>query len=291
MSVNKNISISFEIFPPNTLNGFRKLKTVCQQLNQLNPNFFSVTFGAGGSSQLKTQRIVRQFTRAQVPTVPHLSCINMTKARLQQILDNYMRLGINRLVVIRGDFSNEADARDFNYAFELIEYIRKLTHDHFHITVAAYPEFHPQSENSLSDLMHFKRKVDAGANSAITQFFFNAEAYFRFVESCDKLGITIPIIPGIMPIIHYDKLLRFAGTCGTEIPLWLRKRLEAFIGDVCSIRAFGIEITAQLCEKLLLEGVQGLHFYTLNQVYPTILIMSHLFADKNCTEYLNYCIK
>jgi methylenetetrahydrofolate reductase (NADPH) len=279
----RDIAVSFEIFPPKTSAGLGNLSEICRDLNALNPDYFSVTFGAGGSSQLKTQCVVEQLVREKMPAVPHISCIHMTKERLNELLTKYIKLGIKRLFVLRGDFTEEyhQEAAEFKYANELVECIRLLTGDYFHISVAAYPEFHPEAKNFAEDLINFKRKVVAGANCAVTQFFFNTDAYFRFKESCKKVGIHIPIIPGIMPITHYPKLLRFANICGAEIPLWLRRRLEGFVGDASSLKTFGVEVISTLCEKLLSEGVDALHFYTLNNVYPTKLIYHNLFSEKN----------
>ncbi len=288
MKNNSNISISFEVFPPNTQQGLQKLNETCQKLNVLDPKFISVTFGAAGASQLKTVRLVKQLAKSAIPTTPHISCVGMTKIRLQKLLDQYMQFGVKNLIVIRGDFIAGSEVSDFKYASDLVSEIRKLTHDYFHITVAAYPEFHPQSTTSEMDFIHFKHKVDAGADSAITQFFFNSDAYSRFRENCHKSGITIPIIPGIMPIQDYDKLVRFSGACGAEIPLWLRKQLESFSGDVFSIKSLGVELVTKLCERLLLEGAEGLHFYTLNQINPTMHIYRSLFSDTNSTDFLNF---
>lgn len=284
----RNIPVSFEVYPPNTLQGFRNLRDTCQQLNALSPDFFSVTFGAGGATQIKTQRVVRQLRGKGIPTVPHLSCVNMNKERLKPLLQQYMDFGVERLVVIRGDFPSDhsVSCHEFRYASELIDSIRILTGDHFHISVAAYPEFHPESQNCDEDLLNFKHKVDAGANSAITQFFFSSDAYFRFKESCQALGITIPIIAGIMPILDYEKLVRFAKMCGAEIPLWLRKRLEILSADSYSFREFGIDVVTRLCEQLLRQGVDGLHFYVLNQAAPVQTIYSNLFVAENEVEKL-----
>jgi methylenetetrahydrofolate reductase (NADPH) len=278
MARDKNIPISFEVFPPKTLQGFRKQRQTCEKLRELSPRFISVTFGAGGSSQLKSLLNVRGLLENNISAVPHISCVSMTKVRLAQFLEKYRTLGVKQLVVIRGDFpsNQERGHSDFNYASELIEYIRKLTGNYFHITVAAYPEFHPQSLSSDDDLLNFKRKVDAGADSAITQFFFNSDAYFRFRESCEKLDIHIPIIPGIMPIHDYDKLVRFSAGCGAEIPLWMRKRLESLRDDMNALKALGVEFMTKLCERLLHGGAEGLHFYTLNQLSPASVISRNL---------------
>ena len=250
MNLAKRVRVSFEIFPPKSAEGFHQLSEVCQQLNQLNPQFISVTFGAGGGAQAKTQAMVQQ-------------------------------LGIQQLVVVQGDLpiAQENETRDFNYAFELVASIREIMGDYFHITVAAYPEFHPRALSPAADLDNLKRKIDAGANSAITQFFYNSDAYSRFLEYCDKLSIRVPIIPGIMPIDNFQKLLRFAEVCGAEIPLWLRKRLSIYIDDDVSMREIGVEIVSKLCERLLAEKVSGFHFYTLNQLKPTSIILSSLFQS------------
>lgn len=270
--------ISFEVFPPKTPQGFESLVQVCDDLNQFKPRYFSVTFGAGGAIQLNTQRTVERLVEQKITTTPHISCINMTKDRLNEILEKYLNYGIRHLVVIRGDYPDQTDEADsdFKYANHLVDYIRKTMGDRFHLTVAAYPEFHPQSENTATCLEHFKRKVDAGANSAVTQFFFNSDSYFRFMECCEKLNINIPIIPGIMPIHDYQKLLRFSEVCGAEIPLWLRKRFSTYGDDNESIRKLGIEIVTKLCEQLLAGGAESLHFYTLNQLNPTKIIIENL---------------
>lgn len=277
-----NKSISFEVYPPNTLQGFRNLHNTCRQLNELNPDFVSVTFGAAGASQLNTERVVRQLRKKGIPTVPHLSCVNMTKGRLKELLDYYIALGVTRLVVLRGDFPDNQvnDSLDFRYARELVEYIRLISGDQFHISVAAYPEFHAECQSSTQDLINFKHKIAAGANSAITQFFFNSDAYFRFNDSCQALGITTPIIPGIMPIQDYARLVRISKMCGAEIPLWLQKRLASLAGDDYSFKQFGIDVITKLCEQLLIGGAPGLHFYALNQVNPVQQIYTNLFATE-----------
>lgn len=273
----KDLSISFEIFPANTLAGFRKLGETCHHLNKLQPNYISVTFGAAGAAQTKTFRTVRQLRYFDIPVSPHISCVNMTSLRLEKILFFYKKYGINRLVVIRGDHPvSHSDKPEFCYAHDLIKAIRQMTGEYFHITVAAYPEFHPQSISSEEDLLHFKNKVEIGASSAITQFFFNDDAYLRFRDHCYKKGITIPIIPGIMPIYDYQKLLRIAGACGAEIPIWLRKRMEYLSNDRHGLQLFGMEVISKLCETLLREGAPGLHFYTLNQLNPVVQIHQHL---------------
>lgn len=284
----RGISVSFEVFPANTLKGLRKLRDTCSSLNALAPNFISVTFGAAGSSQLKTVRLVKQLSKIEIPTTPHLSCVGLTKERLEKLLNFYRECGIKRLIVIRGDIVPGSQFYDFTYASELVAQIRQLTGDHFHITVAAYPEVHPQAKSCQLDLHYFKHKVDAGADSAITQFFFNSDAFSRLREDCHKIGIKIPIIPGIMPINDYNKLLRFSGACGAEIPLWVRKQLDGLEGDAFSIKSKGVELVTKLCERLLVDGVEGLHFYTLNHVHPTVHIYRNLFSDKYQADYLNF---
>jgi len=286
----KDFSISFEIFPANTLAGFRKLSEICKNLNNLRPNFISVTFGAAGAAQTKTIRTVRQLKYLHIPTAPHISCVNMTTSRLVEILNFYQQSGIKRLVVIRGDHptGESSTTPEFLYAYDLIQAIRKHSGDHFHIEIAAYPEFHPQSFSCDEDLLHFKRKVEAGASSAITQFFFNSDAYSRFRDACYKQGITIPIIPGIMPINDYQRLLRISKSCGAEIPLWLNKRLESLSNDAHSLQLFGTEVILDLCKKLISEGAEGLHFYTLNQLNPAEHIYKTLFMESTQAELLNF---
>lgn len=290
MTTRKNISISFEIFPPNTPKGFQQIEETCTALHTLDPDFFSVTFGAGGASQLKTQHMVGRLVQKNITTMPHISCIHMTHAHLKALLEKYRLWGINRLLVVRGDSADNPNnvTTDFKYASELIQHIRLLHGDYFHIVVAAYPEFHPQSKNSVEDLYHFKRKIEAGANSAITQFFFNSDAYFRFKESCAELGIHIPIVPGIMPIHDYEKLMRISQSCGAEIPLWLRKRLESCADDHFSIHALGRDLMITFCEKLLRDGADGLHFYTLNQIDPVKKICQNLFYQNTSMTYSDH---
>ncbi|EKD55445.1 MAG: hypothetical protein ACD_60C00007G0009 [uncultured bacterium] len=279
----QNIDISFEVFPAKSPDEFYKIHPVCAALNQFNPDYFSVTFGAGGSFQCKTQQLVRELVNAQLTITPHISCVEMTKQRLSDILAEYKGLNIHHLVVIQGDLPPEGEHKgDFHYAHELVEYIRKISGNYFFISVAAYPEYHPRAVNSLTDLKNFKNKLEAGANNAITQYFFNTDAYFRFLEACEKIGVTAPIIPGIMPIHDYHKLVRFSNACGAEIPLWLRKQLEVYVDDPVSFKKIGIEIVTKLCERLLSEGVNALHFYTLNQIEPTATIIKHLqLPEKN----------
>lgn len=278
MNHHNGLSISFEVFPANTPEGMQKLHQTCAKLNTLKPNFISVTYGAAGASQLKTLDLVNELSIQKIPVTPHLSCVGMTKERLQKLLDKYRQSGINKLIVIRGDCVEENTLPEIHYASELVQTIRQQTGNHFDIYVAAYPEFHPQSLNTRSDLIYFKEKIEAGANCAITQFFFNNDAYSQLRENCHKLGITVPIIPGIMPIYDYDKLQRFAKACDAEIPLWLRKQLDSCSGNVSSIRALGIEWVTKLCERLLSDGAEGFHFYTLNQLDPALNIYNNLFG-------------
>ncbi|EDY87275.1 5,10-methylenetetrahydrofolate reductase [gamma proteobacterium HTCC5015] len=268
---------SFEFFPPKTDRGREKLLGVHRELAELNPEFFSVTFGAGGSTRDGTLDTVTAIQERGSAAAPHISCIGSSKSEIDQLLNTYQERGINRLVALRGDMpSGQYAAGDFAYANDLVEHIRTTTGDHFHIEVAAYPEFHPQAKNAEDDLTNFVRKVNAGANSAITQYFYNLDAYLRFVEAAQGRGVEIPIIPGIMPITNYSKLARFSDACGAEIPRWIRKRLEAYGDDSDSIKAFGQDIVTQLCSDLLDNGAPGLHFYTMNQTEPNRAIWQAL---------------
>lgn len=258
--------LSFEFFPPKTAEGMDKLRETRTQLAKFNPEFYSVTFGAGGSTRDRTMDTVLEIQREGFQAAPHISCISSSKDEIRDLLHAYQAQGINRLVALRGDIpSGEVSAGDFRYASELVQFIRGETGNHFHIEVAAYPEFHPEARTPAADLQNLKRKVDAGANSAITQYFYNADAYFRFVEQCDALGIAIPIVPGIMPIYNITQLARFSSICGAEIPRWLKMRLEEYGDDMVSLRAFGIDVVSELCDTLLAWGAPSLHFYTLNQ--------------------------
>jgi methylenetetrahydrofolate reductase (NADPH) len=268
---------SFEFFPPKTEQGAEKLVAVRDQLGTLNPKYFSVTYGAGGSTQQGTLDTILSIKQAGFDAAPHLTCVGSTKETVSDLLQTYIDNGIKRIVALRGDMpSGMRDIGDFRYANELVEFIRSETGEHFHIEVAAYPEFHPQADNALADLQNFKRKIEAGANSAITQYFFNLDAYFRFIEDCESLGIDVPIVPGIMPITNYTQLARFSDMCGAEIPRWIRRRLESFGDDKESIVAFGLEIMSDLCLQLLESGAPGLHFYTMNQSGPTMAIWNNL---------------
>ncbi len=268
---------SFEFFPPKTPEGAEKLRKVRDELGALQPEFFSVTFGAGGSTQQGTYDTVIDIQAAGYGAAPHLSCVGSTRESIRQLLQAYQDNQVCRIVALRGDIpSGMRDPGEFRYANELVAFIRSETGNHFHIEVAAYPEFHPQAANARKDLENFKRKVEAGANSAITQYFYNPYAYFRFVEDCEALGLDLPIVPGIMPITNYTQLARFSDMCGAEIPRWIRKRLEAYGDDKASIRAFGEEVVTGLCEQLLQQGAPGLHFYTMNQTGPTLKLWNNL---------------
>jgi len=269
---------SFEFFPPKTADGIAKLATTSATLAALKPGFFSVTFGAGGSTRDHTFETVNDLkNNTGIDTAPHLSCISSTRENIREALTAYQDKGISHMVALRGDMpSGMVEAGEFRYANELVSFIREETGDHFHLEVAAYPEYHPQATSPDRDFANFTRKVEAGANSAITQFFYNPDAYFRFAERCAGSGRDIPIIPGIMPITNYHQLARFSDACGAEIPRWIRKRLEAYGEDIASIRAFGEEVVTSLCARLLKEGAPGLHFYTLNRAAPAVAIWNNL---------------
>jgi len=259
-------TFSFEFFPPLTPEGEEKLRATHRQLAQLRPGFFSVTYGAGGSTRERSLATVLELKGAGSIVAPHLSCIGASRESVRSLLDIYRAHGIRRVVALRGDLpSGMAQPGEFRYACDLVEFIRRETGDWFHIEVAAYPEYHPQAASPRDDLMAFKRKIDAGADSAITQYFFNADAYEHFCEECAALGLTVPIVPGIMPIGKFSQLARFSDACGAEIPRWIRRKLESFGDDGASIRAFGLEVVTELCARLLRQGAPGLHFYTLNQ--------------------------
>ena len=269
--------ISFEFFPPQSAEGIDKLRVVRSKLATAKPTFFSVTYGAGGSTRERTFDVVMEIAAEGHAAAPHLSCIGSTRDGLREILDTYRTQGIRRIVALRGDLpSGMADAGEFRHANELVEFIRQETGDTFRIEVAAYPEWHPQAKSPREDLRAFKRKVDAGADAAITQFFYNADAYAHFVAEARALGITIPIVPGIMPIGSFSKLSRFADSSGAEIPRWMRKKFESFGDDADSIRAFGIDVVTELCERLIALGAPGLHFYTLNQSILSLEIVRRL---------------
>lgn len=267
---------SCEFFPPNDEQSAARLKQAQERLAAIKPAFFSVTYGAGGTTRNRTFEAVLNIQQnSGVEAAPHLTCVASTLESVRAILHYYIENGIRRIVALRGDRPSGAGLSapgELRYANELVEFIRKETGEHFHIEVAAYPEFHPQARSPVHDIANFKRKIDAGANSAITQYFYSAEAYLRFVDSCEKAGIDVPIIPGIMPITNYKQLARFSAMCGAEIPSWLRKRLEMYGDDLEAIREFGLEVVAELCRQLLQQGAPGLHFYTMNRAAPTLSI-------------------
>ena len=268
---------SLEFFPPRTAEGTEKLRATRRQFAQLKPAFCSVTFGAGGSTREGTLATVLEFRAAGLEAVPHISCIGGTRESLRDVLMQYRSHGIRHIVALRGDLPSGAGAAgDFRYASDLVAFIRQETGDLFHIDVAAYPEFHPQAGSAREDLDAFKAKVDAGADSAITQYFYNADAYWHFVDACAAMGINVPIVPGIMPIGSFSKLARFSDACGAEIPRWIRKRLESFGDDTDSIRAFGLDVVTEMCDGLLARGAPGLHFYTLNHAALTTTIWQRL---------------
>jgi methylenetetrahydrofolate reductase (NADPH) len=262
----RDLPISFEFFPPNTPVGSEKLKTVVAELAGTRPEFFSVTYGAGGSTREKTLATVRDIAALGQEAAPHISCIGSTRAGIAQILDSYRAQNIRRLVALRGDLpSGTGTAGEFRYAAELIRFIRETQGSDWHIEVACYPEVHPQQRYARRDLQFFADKMNAGADSAITQFFFNADAYFHFVEEARALGVTAPIVPGIMPILNYARIAQFAARDGIDIPRWVAMKMEGFMDDAASIRGFGLEVVTGLCERLIAGGAPGLHFYTLNQ--------------------------
>ncbi|MBV8273282.1 MAG: methylenetetrahydrofolate reductase [NAD(P)H] [Cupriavidus sp.] len=268
---------SFEFFPPKTAEGVEKLRNTRAQLAPLAPKYISVTFGAGGTTQQGTLDTVLEIQREGIEAAPHLSCVGSTRDSIRQILKTYRDGGIRHIVALRGDMpSGMGEIGEFRYANELVEFIRAETGDWFNIEVAAYPEYHPQARSPRHDLENFVRKVKAGANSAITQYFFNADAYFRFVDDVRAMGVDVPIVPGIMPITNYSQLMRFSEMCGAEVPRWVAKRLESFGDDKEAIRAFGLDVVTDLCERLLDAGVPGLHFYTLNAAGATKAIWQRL---------------
>lgn len=273
---------SFELFPPKTEPGTKKLARVQQKLAQYNPEFFSVTYGAGGSTREGTQETVLKIRQTGANVAPHLSFGSDSRNRIAQLLETYKSHGVDRVVALRGDVpSGMGNTSGIHYANELVTFIRETSGDYFHIEVAAYPEVHPESASVEKDLYYFKLKVDAGADSAITQYFYNADAYFKFVDRCTQLGITIPIVPGIMPITNYTGLRRFSENCGAEIPRWICKQLESYGDDRASILSFGEEVVTHLCERLLAAGAPGLHFYTLNKSKPTIRLCENLGVKRN----------
>ena len=270
-------NFSIEFYPPKTPEGAEKLRVTRAKLAELQPKYFSVTFGAGGSTQEGTLQTVQEIQAAGHDAAPHLSCVGATRASIRAVLKQYQDSGIRRVVALRGDLpSGYGGAGELRYASDLVEFIRQETGDWFRIEVAAYPEMHPQARSPQDDLQAFARKVGAGADAAITQYFYNADAYFAFVDNVRKLGVTVPIVAGIMPITNYTQLLRFSDMCGAEIPRWVRLKLASFGDDSASIKAFGLDVVTGLCEKLLAGGAPGLHFYSMNQAVPTTAIWQRL---------------
>lgn len=277
-SVLANTGISCEFFPPRTDAGLDKLQLTQQSLQEsMAPSYYSVTFGAGGTTRDRTLETVKTLTDNKVNIAPHISCIGSSKQQISNLLDEYKALGVNRLVALRGDIPDSGDtARELMHADQLISYIRETTGDDFVIEVAAYPEYHPESATPQTDFEHFKNKVAAGANGAITQYFYNIDAYSRFMDNCLNAGITIPITPGIMPITNYESLIRFSDICGAEIPRWIRKQIEAYADDKKSLQDFGVDVVTNLCSQLLKQSAPGLHFYTLNQADTVNTIWKNL---------------
>jgi len=270
-------TFSFEFFPPKTPEGKEKLRATWKQLGQLQPKFFSCTFGAGGSTREGTLETVLEIRAAGYEAAPHLSCIASSRAELKAQIERYRAHGIRHIVALRGDLpSGLASSGELRYANELVAFIRETTGDWFHIEVACYPEYHPQTRSAADEIRNFKRKIDAGANSSITQYFYNTDAYYRFVDDCEAAGIAIPIVPGIMPIGNFAQLARFSDACGAEIPRWLRFKLESYRDDTASIRSCGLDVVTRLCDDLLRAGAPGLHFYTLNQAGLSTTIWQRL---------------
>ena len=276
-SARSKLVCSFEFFPPKTAEGAAKLRSTWKQLGQLHPAFFSVTYGAGGSTREGTLSTVLEIRADGHQAAPHLSCVASTRAQLGEVIHAYKGHGIRHIVALRGDLpSGLAAAGEFRYASELVKFIRDETGDWFHIEVAAYPEYHPQARRAQDDLKAFRAKVDAGASGAITQYFYNPDAYFHFVEQARAMGITLPIVPGIMPINNFSQLARFSDACGAEIPRWMRLKLESFADDTASVKAFGLDVVTELCDRLISGGAPGLHFYTMNMAGPTSTIWHRL---------------
>ena len=270
-------AFSFEFFPPRTEQGIEKLRATWKQLAQLKPRFFSVTYGAGGTTRERTLGTVLEIREAGYEAAPHISCVGSSRADIAATIELYRSKGIRHIVALRGDVpSGTASPGELRYASELVAFIRERTGDHFRIDVACYPEFHPQARSPQDDVLNLRRKIDAGANTAITQYFYNADGYFRFIDECEALGIEVPIVPGIMPIGNFVQLARFSDACGAEMPRWLRQKLASFGDDLASIRSFGLDVVTDLCDRLLSAGVPGLHFYTMNQAGLTSTIWQRL---------------
>ncbi len=277
---NDNLRLSFEFFPPKSDDGKAKLLNVRDELQKLNPEFFSVTYGAGGSTRDNTKDIIKEFKKDGISVAPHLSFGGDDEATMKALLQEYKDAGVDRIVALRGDMpSGMGGAFQMVYANQLVAFIRENFGDHFHLEVAAYPEIHPEATSYDDDIRYLKGKFDAGADSALTQYFYSPDAYFYFLDQCEKAGIEKPIYPGIMPIMNYKNLFRFSDSCGADIPRWLRKRLESFGDDNESVKAFGLDLVTELCETLLENGAPGLHFYTMNQVEPTAAIVKSLGLD------------
>ena len=277
---NTSTPVSFEFFPPNTPVGAEKLKTVVQDLSVLQPHYFSVTYGAGGSTREKTLATVMAIAASCHEAAPHLSCVGSTRDSIAEILATYRAQNIRRVVALRGDLpSGTATAGEFRYASELVAFIRETQGADWQIEVAAYPEYHPQQRYAARDLQFFADKMHAGANSAITQFFFNPDAYFHFVDEARKLGVDAPIVPGIMPFHNYARIAQFAARDGIEIPRWVALKMEGYMDDTASIRAFGLDVMQRVCERLIAGGVPGIHFYTLNQSALTLELCQRLKLD------------
>ena len=277
LTPHSSLNLSIEFFPPQTPEGVEKLRQVRKNLAVLKPEFFSVTYGAGGSTRERSFAVVREIAAEGFEAAPHLSCIGSTHDNIREILRQYQAEGIRRIVALRGDLpSGMAKTGEFHYASELVEFIRSETGNDFLIEVAAYPEWHPQARFPQDDLKAFVCKVKAGADSAITQYFYNADAYFHFVDEVRKQGIDIPIIPGIMPIVSFSRLARFSDSCGAELPRWMRCKFEGLGDDVDTVRAFGLDVVTALCERLLAGGAPGLHFYSMNQSALTLEICQRL---------------
>lgn len=273
----KKINVSFEFFPPKTVEGMENLRNARDELAQFNPEFYSVTFGAGGSTRDSTMESVLEIQQAGYQAAPHISCVSSTRDEIRALLKAYQAKGIKRLVTLRGDMpSGLVSGGDFKYANELVRFIREETGDYFHLEVAAYPEYHPEAKSPKADLMNLKNKVDAGANAIITQYFYNTDAYFRFLDQCESVGINVPIVPGVMPIYNITQLSRFSNVCGAEIPRWLRMRLEEFGDDISSLQAFGVDVVSELCATLQKNQVPSIHFYTLNRSSTVIEIINHM---------------
>lgn len=273
----KTLSFSCEFFPPKTDKGRQNLEDTLAALKPLNPEYVSCTYGAGGTTQEGTYETIQQIHKYGIPAAPHMTCIGSTREKISGLLQQYKGAGCTRIVALRGDLPDGMDdPGEFRYANELVSFIREQTGDHFHIEVAAYPETHPQSASMQDELIHYVRKVEAGADAAITQYFYNADAWLRFVEDSERLGASIPVIPGIYPITNYKQLARFSDGCGAEIPRWIRTRLEGYGEDLDAIRDFGFDVTLQLCEQLLDAGAPGLHFYSMNRAEPTVRLYKEL---------------